>query len=499
MKMVSAYYFIIIGIISSFQVFTYGEIVQLSGNGPVVLGGSITFRADIYNKDGSKPHSKYRYQWSDNALYNRHQYTTEPTKNTTIYYTVSYPESEGYVIGIYEMEVLVSKEIIPYVWYQPITSRRIEFEVSQLLNGNLSIVQSNKTTEGIYVSSEAEANVKIDIRDGDLEFLKKKATSISTFWFVDCKYFGQTVDFSFKTNFTKVNTTHNIEALIVASFEPPTTPAPITTTSTTTVPTPSNTTVPSNSTKPISDLTTPKPVTTTTMMTTTTISPNTSTIAPNATQYQFANISFPFVCLNSSIIPPDPKKTYGYFNKEITVKAPINKIVVEGTNWIQPWEMLSLNVSCTGSGPFYKCLAFHRGKYNITGNETCYQTDILPSCNFSIIHYFLEPSVSTIVMIIKNDVSTQIYPLTINIYSATVQPQLSVIVVPVACSLVAIVSIIFGIAYYIQNRARFTVEVADFDFGKSNPDMEYKTFRERLRDSFNNAGYKPLHDSQILQ
>lgn len=73
------------------------------------------------------------------------------------------------------------------------------------------------------------------------------------------------------------------------------------------------------------------------------------------------------------------------------------------------------------------------------------------------------------------------------IFSATVQPQLSVIVVPVACSLVAIVSIIFGIAYYIQNRARFTVEVADFDFGKSNPDMEYKTFRERLRDSFNNA------------
>lgn len=97
--------------------------------------------------------------------------------------------------------------------------------------------------------------------------------------------------------------------------------------------------------------------------------------------------------------------------------APINKILVEGTNWIQPWEMLSLNVSCKGSGPFYKCLAFHRGKYNVTGNETCYETETLPSCNFSIIHYFLEPSVSTIVMIIKNDVSTQIYPLTINIYS----------------------------------------------------------------------------------
>ena len=73
------------------------------------------------------------------------------------------------------------------------------------------------------------------------------------------------------------------------------------------------------------------------------------------------------------------------------------------------------------------------------------------------------------------------------LFAATIQPQLSVIVVPVTCSLVAIVLIIFGIAYYIQSRARFTVEVADFDFGKSSSEMEYKTFRERLRDSFNNA------------
>lgn len=186
----------------------------------------------------------------------------------------------------------------------------------------MSIVQSNKTVEDIYVSSGSEARVKIDVRKGDLEFIKKKATSISTFWFVDCKYFGQTDDFNFKTNFTKVNATYNIEALIVASFEPPTTTTPIPTT-TTTVPTPSNTTVPSNSTTPSSNLTTTTQRPTTTIITTkaTTISVNTSTIAPNATLHPFANISFPFVCLNSSIIPPDPEKTYGYFNKEVTVKG----------------------------------------------------------------------------------------------------------------------------------------------------------------------------------
>lgn len=57
-----------------FLVFAYGEIVKLSGNGPVVLGGSITFKADLYNKDGSRPHSTYRYQWSDNGLFNKHQF-----------------------------------------------------------------------------------------------------------------------------------------------------------------------------------------------------------------------------------------------------------------------------------------------------------------------------------------------------------------------------------------------------------------------------------------
>lgn len=34
---------------------------------------------------------------------------------------------------------------------------------------------------------------------------------------------------------------------------------------------------------------------------------------------------------------------------------------------------------------------------------------------------------------------------------------------------------------------RFIVEVADFNFGQTYSDMEYKTFRERLRDSIVNA------------
>lgn len=95
--------------------------------------------------------------------------------------------------------------------------------------------------------------------------------------------------------------------------------------------------------------------------------------------------------------------------------API-EISVEGTDWIQPWDLLSLNVSCNGTGPFTKCLQFIQGKYNVTGNETCDSTELLYECKFGIGRYFLEPSVYTILIILKNDLGTTIYPKTINIY-----------------------------------------------------------------------------------
>lgn len=56
--------------------------------------------------------------------------------------------------------------------------------------------------------------------------------------------------------------------------------------------------------------------------------------------------------------------------------------------------------------------------------------------------------------------------------------------VPVSCVLFAVILVVFGIAYYIQNRNRYLVEVANFNFGETQSiDMEYKTFRQRLVDS----------------
>ena len=55
------------------SVFANDYYVKLSHDGPVVLGGSITFRADVFGRDGSRPKLKFIYKWSDNA-FNKHQY-----------------------------------------------------------------------------------------------------------------------------------------------------------------------------------------------------------------------------------------------------------------------------------------------------------------------------------------------------------------------------------------------------------------------------------------
>jgi hypothetical protein len=55
----------------------------------------------------------------------------------------------------------------------------------------------------------------------------------------------------------------------------------------------------------------------------------------------------------------------------------------------------------------------------------------------------------------------------------------------VVFSLAAVVLIVFGIAYYIQNRNQFLIETADFDFGETQSveSLEYKSFLQRLLDS----------------
>lgn len=197
-----------------------------------------------------------------------------------------------------------------------------------LLNGNITIEQSNRTISSEFVASSEVAKISINLRKGDLDYIAKTATSITTYWFIDCESYNQTNDFNFIHNFTKPTSFHTIQALVVASFEPPstTTVAP-TTTSTTpspipTTPIPSNTTD-TNATTTTTTAATPTPTPTPTPSTTT-IAPQNSTVSSNATIPLQANAIFPYVC--NSILDPKPNTTYGYFQREIKIRGKPNVI-----------------------------------------------------------------------------------------------------------------------------------------------------------------------------
>lgn len=131
---------------------------------------------------------------------------------------------------------------------------------------------------------------------------------------------------------------------------------------------------------------------------------------------------------------------------------PISNLTVSGQNWLQHGDVLSLKVKCTGSPPYELCIHIMNESYNMTGNETCDNWSKIDTCEFSIIHY--NSSTYKIIIIVKNLVAQVYKEITINIYEATKQSQLSVIFVPVSFCLVAVTLVVFGVAYYMQNRSR---------------------------------------------
>lgn len=239
---------------------------------------------------------------------------------------------------------------------------------SETLNGGIQLVQNNVTRKEEFVSSTEPVKQIIDLKKTDADYIKSAPTVI-TYWFVDCVYYGLTNDMIFNFNYTDPDHTHMVEALVVADFTPlpPTTTIPPSTTTTKTTTTKPTTTTPTTPTTKIT--TTTKTTTTTTKTTTTTAKTTTkptvvtvkSTVQPNITTANSIvgstgkslvkrealpppkqvpvfnnstskvmvkvngtlvpyNVSFPYVC-NNTHVTIDPKKSYGYFAKEVVVKG----------------------------------------------------------------------------------------------------------------------------------------------------------------------------------
>lgn len=207
--------------------------------------------------------------------------------------------------------------------------------LSANLNGDLLIEQTNKTVQNGFVASHTNTSLTVALRKGDLDFINKTATSITTYWFIDCKPLNTSYDFGINFNFTNTNYTHTIEALVVASYEPPitTTVAP-TTTSTTTTTTTSTTSTTTPNPPTTSRTTTLKPTTTSTPTPpttsgTTTLKPRTTSTnsrptTPKSNVGHEVDQLLPYVCNpQDTILPPlpDQNKTYGFFRKEVKVRG----------------------------------------------------------------------------------------------------------------------------------------------------------------------------------
>lgn len=137
--------------------------------------------------------------------------------------------------------------------------------------------------------------------------------------------------------YEKANATHLIEALVVAGFEPITTPAPTTTTvkpNTTTTIKPNTTTKTTTTSKPVTTSLKPKvTVAPTHASSSNTVhrrrrEENVTNVAHGVNNIQKINstripvdVTFPYVCQNKTAVMPDPKKVYGYFSKKMTVKG----------------------------------------------------------------------------------------------------------------------------------------------------------------------------------
>lgn len=205
------------------------------------------------------------------------------------------------------------------------------------------------------------------------------------------------------------------------------------------------------------------------------------------------------ICKNSTKVLTDPKKIYGYYKRTFIVQNPVRNVTVDKNPWLKHDEVCKLEIRFQGTGPFQYC-TIAKSINNITdlGNvqgdvDLCEDWKELDMKNFEYRHFYSKGSNSySLNVFIKNEVSLAKQVFGIKFYEIQPHSQLSVIIVPVLFTLASIFLIVFGVAYYLQNRNQFLIEVADFNFGETQSidSLEYKSFLQRLLDSVSDVFIK---------
>ena len=186
-----------------------------------------------------------------------------------------------------------------------------------------------------------------------------------------------------------------------------------------------------------------------------------------------------------------PSMKTGVFRTKLESRTPITNFNKTGEILIKAGQMLELNLTCDGSGPWQICWQITKEvPYNATGNETCGDYDVVTltdSCSYPVTWFFRESGNHDILAVVDNGVSHVVQVIYAEMYNATHSPPISVVAVPITCSLLGFFGIGMGVITFYYCRKKVAVETADFDFNSPEEQLEYKTFWERLRDSMINA------------
>ncbi|GFQ73304.1 transmembrane protein 130 [Trichonephila clavata] len=180
---------------------------------------------------------------------------------------------------------------------------------------------------------------------------------------------------------------------------------------------------------------------------------------------------------------PNADFKYGFFEKTITAKVPVNNVNVSGNPFLYHGDTLNLNVTCNGTPPFVYCYEILKQNAS-TGNFSCTHLSTFTTCRMEIIKYFQNDGTYQIGIYISNNVQEVKRVIEVMVYSVSVKPTLSTIITPIVCSLLTLVIIAFGISYYVQHRNQLAVEVANFDFQDDSNSYTERTFFENIFDSF---------------
>lgn len=164
-----------------------------------------------------------------------------------------------------------------------------------------------------------------------------------------------------------------------------------------------------------------------------------------------------------------------------------------GKTFIFRNESLALKIKCSNiskkSGPFHYCTFLRNSTADNSTSFDCPATAthyVTNRCDFSYSHYFHSAGKYQLIMQLWNEVSIWSQKYEITVMPITPVSALSFVVIPVLSVILVVMIVTMSVAVHLQQRKRYTVEVADFDFRPeiSDEDLVEKTFIQRLKDSY---------------